>query len=310
MEKSNLKKKRINIIVIYVLAIIISLLFVFFYNIQGIRAYLMAEAEESNYFTLQAPSTPVADITVSDYGQYVDIGTNILSKTIALEDGTTPKADWRVFSKDSNGAWIILADYMPNSSFDVTTTGLEVGTDDYATYGVRSTTSRVALINGLDHSNWSNFITGSNVAGKNGVVAKGAVDLPTWRDSWNANPGYTTLYTPQKTSAMSDGLYGYYVGDTENTTNYNFGLSSNAGYSNTLYFPHKSVVSYCTGYWLASPSADNTNAVMLVYYNSTVDGSRYSNLSYDYSRLGVRPAVYLPSYIRLNTEGEVWTIAN
>ena len=260
------------------------------------------------------PVETVGDIKVGNYGQYVDLGTSILPKTNGtitqkLEGDEQPLADWRVFHKDSNGTWLILADYMPNSSFDVTSVGLVAGTGNYSTYGVRSTTSRTVLLNGLNHSNWNNLITGSSVAGLTGVQVKGTVDLDTWKDSWNMNTGYTKLYTDtysNKNSGnmMSDGLDGYYVGNTENPTSKYYGLSSNtAGYADTLYFPHKSAVPNGDGYWLASPSADETNRVIIVFYSGAVNRLNYSS-----GTVGVRPVVYLPSNIGLNTEGEVWTV--
>ena len=256
----------------------------------------------------------VGDITVANYGQYVNLNTHILDlNNISLgENNENPLSDWRVFNKDNNGAWLILADYMPNASFDVTTVGLLAGTSGYAKYGVRSTTNRATLLSGLTHNNWSSLITESSVAGATGVQVKGAVDLDTWVDSWNANEGYTTLYTDtyynKNSSYMSDGLDGYYVGNFENPTIDRYSLYSDVGYGNTLYFPHKSNVSSCSSYWLASPSVFGSDPwyVMNVYYNSgQLTSSRYSEYG-----TGVRPAVYLPSNIRLNTEGTVWTIAD
>jgi len=257
------------------------------------------------------PIESVGDITVANYGQYVNLNTSILDlNNVTLEDSTHPSADWRVFSKDCNGVWLILADYMPNTSFDVTTAGLNVGTGNYATHGVYSSTDRATLLSGLAHNNWSNLITGSSVAGKTGVQVKGAVDVNTWKDSWNANTGYTTLYTntysnQNSGSMMSDGLDGYYVGNSENPTTCFYNLSSDGGYGNTLYFPHQDGVNECRGYWLASPSAIGTDNVVDVFCFCYMYYGRYVS-----NYLGVRPAVYLPSNIQLDTSGAVWTVAD
>ena len=258
------------------------------------------------------PIESVGDITVANYGQYVNLNTSILDlNNVTLEDSTHPASDWRVFSKDSNGGvWLILADYMPNSSFDVSTVGLEKGDGDYATHGVYSNTDRATFLSGLAHNNWSNLITGSSVAGATGVQVKGAVDINTWKDSWNANPGYTTLYTDTYSNQhsgnnMSDGLDGYYVGNSENPTTCWYDLRSDGGYGNTLYFPHQDGVNKCYGYWLASPSAIGADNVVDVFCFCNMYCGRYVN-----NDLGVRPAVYLPSNIQLDTSGAVWTIAN
>ena len=259
------------------------------------------------------PIQKVEEITVANYGQYVDLGTSILPKTDGvitqkLEGDEQPLADWRVFHKDSNGTWLILADYMPNSSFDVTSVGLEKCTT-YPTYGVISHTSRKAVFNGLEHSDWSNLIAESSVTGISGVQVKGAIGLDTWKESWNLNTGYTTLYTDtysNKNSGnmMADGLDGYYIGNTENPTSTSYNLSSDTnGYGDTLYFPHKSGVSNGYAYCLDAVSAHGTEYVMVVRCNGYVNGYGYSTIGYD-----VRPAVYLPNKIKLNTTNEVWTI--
>ena len=257
------------------------------------------------------PIESVGDITVANYGQYVNLNTSILDlNNVTLEDSTHPASDWRVFSKDSNGGvWLILADYMPNSSFDVSTVGLEKGDGDYATHGVYSNTDRATFLSGLAHNNWSNLITGSSVAGTTGVQVKGAVDVNTWKDSWNANYTSDTLYTRLIETADIDNsnfyAEGYGIGESEPVTSTWVDLSGKTGYSNTLYYPHKSASNYCYGYWLASPSALDTGLVMYVGYYGDV-----GDTSYDSGSFGVRPAVYLPSNIQLDTSGAVWTVAN
>ena len=77
------------------------------------------------------------------------------------------------------------------------------------------------------------------------------------------------------------------------------------GYTDPLYYPHKSAVDNCYGYWLASPSASSTNNVMFVNCGGGVDiGSFY------YADSGVRPVVCLPSDITAtwNETDGVWNI--
>ena len=252
----------------------------------------------------EEPGPTIADITVDDYGTYINIGTNLLGKN------NTTEADWRVFYKDTNGAWLILADYLPvNSGVGasiVSTVGLKtVGLvpegeeyQDSYIYSVFSNDSRQDLITKLSVGNWSGLIVGSDVAGETGVIVKGAVDLPTWVASWNANEGYTSLTATQNET-------GYQI----NEENY---ISLDEGNSNSLFFPHQEHVAVggCRGYWLASPSAYNDSYVMSVDACSVyLMDDNYGSPEYNGWSYGVRPVVYLPSNISLDTTGNVWTIA-
>ena len=284
------------------------------------------ETGETVQITVSAevPSFKVDDITPAVYGQYVDIGTNILDKSITLSDGTNAQADWRVFRKESDGVWLILADYMPINKVPNT-----VGLVTSGTYIFRSTTSRADLISRLsDSDKWSGLISTSDLY-KNGslidknIEVKGAVDLTQWKESWNESyPNTSTyasnqLYIAEMTSAQNDGLKGYYVSRNKNvgTSTYtnmqgSQGYPSTSDYTtaNTLYFPHahsSSPYNGCCAYWLASPSATYFDYVMYVGYNGSVDYNGYSTSGY-----GVRPAVFLPSDIELDTSNDVWTIVD
>ena len=204
----------------------------------------------------------VSDITVANYGQYIDIGTNIIDRSIELQDGTTPKSDWRVFKKDDNGVWLILSSYMPNSSFDVTTVGLEVSPDEHSAYGVTTRQERAVMINGLNNSNWIHLIDGSSVSDISGVRAKGAFELEEWIKSWE-DKGYTNLntrtvymqnYNDEWSTTITWGYYVYRDEESDTTTEAYIG-GDTAGCSDTLYMPHKGLMSNVFGYRLASPSA-------------------------------------------------------
>lgn len=238
----------------------------------------------------------VADITISDYGQYVDLGTNLLDlANITLADNTNPEADWRIFSKDTNGVWLILADYLPVVEGTVGANVVsDLGLISSESYGVHSEVSRVDLITKLN-GDWSGLIAGTNIAEKTGVHVKGAVDLPTWVSSWNANAEYTQITITEESSG------GYKINGI-----YSAELWDDNGYGNTLYYPHKSAVNnYTVAYWLASLEDDyHSFYVMSVGFMGVVSGTGYS------SNMGcVRPVVYLPSNISLDTTETVWTIA-
>ena len=271
--------------------------------------------------TIETPGTPVSEITSSQYGQYVNLGTSILPKengtiTATLSSGGTNGgeilADWRVFYKDNDGGvWLILADYMPNSAFNVANAGLDVGTGSYTTYGVRSATSRVTLINGLKgeiaNTSWNALLTGSSLLNgttlATGVKVQGAVDLETWVESWNEKHSSDKIYLGKTESNMTDGLKGYYISKTNNpptTSEYSVSKST----SDRLFYPHTDQPGSNYGYWLASPSAIIASHVMYVGSGGDVTYDRYN-----YSYYGVRPAVYLPATVKLNTSGTVWTIA-
>ena len=254
----------------------------------------------------------VGDITVSNYGQYIDIGTNILDRTIGLSDGTTPVSDWRVFKKESNGVWLILSDYMPNSSFDVTSVGLEVSTNP--SYGVKTSSERGVLISGLNSSNWNGLISGSDIVGISGVRVKGAFELEEWIRSWK-DKGYTNINTG--TLNMPNGIdgtnsewyttvtWGYYIyKDGENSTNTSVDVNSDTlGSQDTLYFPQNTDIDGAYGYRLASPSASGRVDVVSVWRGGNIgESSSHSN------SVGVRPAVFLPSNIILNTSENAWKI--
>ncbi|MBP3255166.1 MAG: dockerin type I repeat-containing protein [Clostridia bacterium] len=214
----------------------------------------------------------VEDLSVLDYGQYIDLGTNILDKTIQLEDGTTPASDWRVFKKDDDGVWLILADFMPNSAFNVENVGLV----PYSTYEVKSPSNRGLLLGGLDSSNWKGLIsTNSALYTNSDVIVKGAIDLETWIDSWEDN-GYVHINTLKRTGMSATPDWGYYIyQDGEYAQDYTTRLSGDtAGYANALYFPHKSDLGSCGAYWLNSPSSQGAGAIVNVTKYGCLDAQR------------------------------------
>ena len=250
--------------------------------------------------------TPVpTGLSVSVYGQYVNIGTNILDlNNITLSDGTHPESDWRIFNSDEIGTYLILASYLPQSKLPEDT-GLYLTTQPYC---VRHSTSRVELLNSLNNEAiWKELISNNTSLYYNSKVkVRGTVDLPTWIESWNKNPGYTTLYTNRTDTVMSDNLYGYSIGTTSDTTGHNIRLNKELGYSNTLYYPHRGAVSGCEAYWIASPCSLETDSVRYVREDGYIWCYGYSNASYH----GLRPIIFIPNDIQFNTSGSVWTIAN
>ena len=262
-------------------------------------------------------------IAISDsthYGDYFDLGTEILgtktngvySSSNTLADGNHPLADWRIFGTDNEGVWLILSDYYPatatsaNSSFITSTIGLSLASDTSTyPYAIRSESNRDDLITRLNGTNsaytgenaepWKRLLP-SSLQNNSNITAVGALTVPQWQKSWNE---YYESYLTKQITVTDNGSGAY------NTLN----MSSNIGYTegNTLYFPHKSAVSECYGYWLASPYASDTYRVMHVGYSGYVYYSGSSSDGY-----GVRPAVHLASSINIeqNSTTHVWTISD
>ena len=245
----------------------------------------------------------------TNYGDYVDYSIDLNG------DGDTTN-DWRIFYNDGTHVFIIAADYVKNNSSYLDNMG--AGMSIYNTYGLywntepetaqtvtpdtlnlfrQSWTDYSTNINGkyvstlLNTNNWDGFVNGDYAD-----YAIGGPTLEMWVASYNAK-GYTPLYT-------NTGETGYYIGNTEGTTEISYDLSSdaNTGYHDTLYFPHQEAVDVCYSYFMASPSARDASRLMYAFYRGYVD-SNYTNLGY----VGVRPVVSLNSEITATKDAnDIW----
>lgn len=222
-------------------------------------------------------------ITSSNYGDYIDLGTDILDKTLTLEGEEEIKEDWRVFYKDDTGVWVILADYLPVNTPEINNLivndlGLVTKTgDDLASYPytVWSDTSREDLITKLKSSEWKTLLP-SSLQSNNNITAVGALTVSQFQTGWN------TYYTTAGDQISITG--------NEKSGYLNLRISSKEGYNNTLYYPHKSAQSNCSGYWFASLNSYYTNDVMNALCSGYVYGASYN----DAIDRGLRPAVHLP----------------
>ena len=291
------------------------------YTSTGTNSFTMGTANVTLYAVWQENAPLFASqIDTANYGDYVDLGTELLPTTdgvitqkLGEVDGVPqeqPLTDWRIFHEDTDGGiYLILADYLPYSHETIVGSGLINGGSTYP-YNWKSGTSRADLIERLEGTAsvfeginpWNNLIDISYV--DKGISVIGALSLEKWIASWNAK-NTTQLYTQYTTDIETYNAEGYLVG-TENppTTYYQNVNSDMAGYQNTLYFPHAVALSNTYAYWLASMSAGNTNYVMSVDINGSVHNYNYGNAC------GIRPAVYLPSNIKAekNAEG-IWELA-
>ena len=199
-----------------------------------------------------------------------------------------------------NGARCYNTDTRPYSycwehgSTSLEATGRQDGIFMATGYTLNSSYINSKCVSGLlNTNNWTTFVD-TNYAD----YAIGGPTLSMYIASWNAK-GYTTLYTNTNTN-------GYYVGTSANPTDFSAEVSSDtAGYGDTLYYPHQSAYSNCTGYWLAAPTAANTTTLMSVERDGYVLGFYSDNYN-----IGVRPLVSLKSGVALleNINGTVTLI--
>lgn len=160
--------------------------------------------------------------------------------------------DWKVFLNDGKSIYIIASDYVPRSGMTLGT-GISAGDGDYCVKG----DSQSNFVSWLQNaSNWSKYSEGFS-----GATTTGGATLEQFWSSYNKK--YDTNY-----SGIQD-------------------LSSNIGYSNTLYFPHELSWNSCYGYWLASAESSNTVGVQRVHARGDVDIASSSVIYYRYSSISM-----------------------
>ena len=253
------------------------------------------------YSTLSSTLSMTGQVTVNvaatpslEIGDTVNYSTSMNGVTLD---------NWKVFYIDGDYTTLIYGDYLPNAAIDTTQTAFSNLTKStYApTYGIYANDNRIQLLEAMNtKSNWTSLLTGTingtpiNYASSSdtNVWAMGSPTLDLWVNSWNSKYPEDTIYTATTTSAMSDGLNGYYVGLEENPSTYYVEILSKAGYNNTLYYPHQEYYNNCQAYWLASPSAENVDYVMDVHYYGDV-----FNYGYNFHYVAFRPVVCLPTNI-------------
>lgn len=239
---------------------------------------------------LEPPAAPKA------IGDTVNYSTTLNGETLS---------DWSVFYVDGDYTYIILDDYLFNSAVSDTMMGTySMGTN--GSYSIAGDVDRNVFISAMTTiSNWSDLINNGSINGtalsaevksNANIWANGSPTLELWVNSWNAKYPSDTLYTEYSADVNNSGYNGCYISDsTELDTNesYYISLSSKTGYNNALYFPHQnSVEEQCSGYYLASPSAEDSNQVMYVNCGGDVGDS-----SYDFDGYAFRPVIKLPSNI-------------
>ena len=219
--------------------------------------------------------------------------------------------NWKVFYVDGDYTYIIYGDYLPNAAIDtnqacfsqlsknekyaihVRRTGLETASEKLE--------KRTLLINTLStKSNWDSLLTGTlngnkiNETRSEHIYAMGSPDIELWTNSWNTLYPEDKIYIryAENLEYQNTTYGGWYVGESENQGSSALELSGKEGYNNILYYPHKSSVSSCYGYWLASPSAGNCGSSVCI-----VSSGNVSNSSFNAANECARPVISLPSSI-------------
>ena len=125
----------------------------------------------------------------------------------------------------------------------------------------------------LNPSYWTGYIDNSK---GNNQTAIGGPTVQLWMDSWNAR------YSEQKVYCDSANANGYYVRKSSGSATTSISLNKNQNNGGELYFANNfsaltdgnNTVDF---YWLASPSANNSNNLLNVNYNGNVNNNNYNN---------------------------------
>ena len=229
--------------------------------------------------------------------------------------------DWRIFYSDGTQIFLITGDYINTAETNrINTTATGMTTSNYNAYWssapafqiVNDTTltrfkaTEYTLQSGktnskcvstlLNDNNWTSYLDQEIQGKRKAEKAIGSPTVEMWMDSWNARYQKSSDQVYRRAST-STSYPGYYVGTSQNPSTYYIVLSAKEGYNNKLYYPQTSSYNGTNGYWLASPSAGDSNAVLYVDYSGNVSYGSYTS-----SHLGVRPVVSLNSGITVNAE--------
>ena len=229
--------------------------------------------------TPETSSEPsIGDITNDNIGEYIDLGNNIVG-TEATTD------DWRIFYKEGDTVYAILADYLPAEQVPASA-GLDTDLTEWPPYSVWSNTDRDTLLNGLKNETaWSSLANGIS-----GATVTGTPTAELLMSSYNAKNGTNLVYTDEPRLDSS-------------TEDYN------------LYVPHTEIISnndrsVCFGYRLASISNDEEYSTCMMYYSGGLHKWAIAGIGeYNNRQLAVRPVVSLPSSIPVELVDGVWTVS-
>ena len=235
---------------------------------------------------LKDPSNFASLITPQNYGEKVKYSAN----------GVT---DWKIFYNDGNNVFLIASDYLDNTKTPPNLGIVGEGTHKVSwkeliyngaedvEQGVankyklkcypNNKYSMKAVASLMDTEKWNTFVD-TNVADS----AIGSPTIEMFCDSWNQK-GYAQLYCNNYDNR------GYYIGGNNHPSTIKHDISSDAGYNDTLYYPHKELTENgCFGYLLASTSATDAGFLMRISNLGTINYRHYS-----VAAEGLRPVICL-----------------
>ena len=222
-------------------------------------------------------------VSAEYYGKFVNY-------PIDLNNDKDNTNDWKIFYSDENNIFLISADYVlsesvylnlesagmnrvasstdtPYNSYiynvnwkdinklynnglkeiDSSTINKYMLNEYYNNYSNSTNINAKATASLLDTNNWSRLV--DDIYGESAI---GSPTLEMFVASWNEK-GYTPLYCNNCTEE------GYYIGLTDKPETTRIDEIDSNGYNDTLYFPHQETYEGCSGYFLASPSANAFN---------------------------------------------------
>lgn len=243
------------------------------------------------------------ELNINSYGEKVNYSANDVN-------------DWKIFHIDDDlkQVYIITSDYLPVNKIP---TGLETiaTSGTYQVYWNSQPTYNIITdeVRNKFKFSWNKNTTGYNIkcisklldtqiwksyATIKGSYAIGSPTIELWINSWNnIYKNDTIIYNPDFDS-------GYKIDNVDVKD-----ISSKSGYNNDLYFPRKSIIENCKGYWISSPAyyTGNNNCM----FNITYDGWIYSN-DMNYKNkvyYSLRPVVSIPSeLLKYDGENKIWNI--
>ena len=206
-------------------------------------------------------------VSASNIGDYINLGNNIIGND-------TTNDDWRIFYRDADYVYAILADYLPVELIP-TESNLKTNPNN-SPYAVWSDKGAEHLLDGLNNTDaWKNFSNGIADA-----IVTGTPTLELLIDSYNIKNRATFDYT-------------YFPTLNEDTDDYE------------LYIPHPGEENL-NSYWLATESdkySEYTDKVCYACSSGIID-----YLGSPEAEFAVRPVVALPLETTCNYKNNEWTI--
>ncbi|MBR3614952.1 MAG: hypothetical protein IKL55_07240 [Clostridia bacterium] len=214
--------------------------------------------------TPEVIKTTLSTLTNENIGDYIDLGNNVVGTARSSDD-------WRIYYKDENTVYVVLADYLPNSTNYAVNAGLET----MGTYGVYSNTNRDTLLTALTtNSNWNDLANGVS-----GATVTGAATAELSIYSYYAKTGI--LLDPTNNVKLDSNIEGY-----------------------DIYVPQTSVVDDCKGTWMASSeNSDDTAYIYCIFYTGATLCEGFDNPYF-----AIRPVIALPASTVVIQDGDTWTI--